>query len=637
MVDVGWWDHRDPRGRNMKRRMPRARGEQRRQRGVDRRPRRGRQSKDNNHIRLPLAVEVGGIGIFDSDLEQGRTLFSAELCAILGLPIGTEMTYDEASRLFDPRDRPMIQSKLEAARTAKDKGKWSAVCRVRRSDGEVRWVSIHGQRIYRGSRPVRSIGAVLDITHLKETEAALRESELRLRLALGAARMGTFEADISGSQVRIDEQEALLLGLPKDTRNVSADDLRKRIPLEDLEASKAKQTRMTERGEAYHHEFRLNMPDGSERWLSAYADVRSDRIFGVNFDVTQRKLAEAALQESEARLRIATEGAALGIYEWDPTTDRTIWENDRIYEIFGRTRREGPLSKLQFVTDYLHPADARQFESALDEAMRSGKLRVVCRIKRKDGARRWLQIDGTVEEAVSAKTRRLVGIVADITERKRLEARAQQQSARLLAVQEEERRNIAQELHNSTVQHLLAASLLLTPLRSRSSMQDASVWHELESTLNEAMKELRTFSYLMHPSVLRAQGMRQALQQHVDGLAERSGLAIKLRVDRNSEKLPLTLRRLIFRIVQEGLGNVYRRASGSAVSVTLRHLRGRLHIIITGNGRGLDATSATVRPPRLGVGIRGIEMRLKRFGGRLKLSNPRSGGTRLHIILPLEL
>jgi PAS domain S-box-containing protein len=234
--------------------------------------------------------------------------------------------------------------------------------------------------------------------------------------------------------------------------------------------------------------------------------VRSDRIFGVNFDVTQRKLAEAALQESEARLRIATEGAALGIYEWDPVIDRTTWGNDRIYEIFGRTRTEGPLTKLQFVADYLYPADTSEFEGALDDAMRTGKLHVACRIKRKDGARRWLQIDGTVEEASSGKARRLVGIVADITERKRLEARAQRQSARLLAVQEEERRNIARELHDSTVQHLVAASLLLTPLKPQSPLQDSSVWVDLESTLNAAMKELRTFNYLMHPPVLRAQG-----------------------------------------------------------------------------------------------------------------------------------
>ena len=98
----------------MKRRSPRAQGDQRR-RGVDRKPRRGRPSKDNNHIRLPLAVEVGGIGIFESDLERGRTLFSAELCTILGLPVGTEMTYDEAWRLFDPRDRHAVLSLAEQA------------------------------------------------------------------------------------------------------------------------------------------------------------------------------------------------------------------------------------------------------------------------------------------------------------------------------------------------------------------------------------------------------------------------------------------------------------------------------------------------------------------------------------------
>ena len=205
------------------------------------------------------------------------------------------------------------------------------------------------------------------------------------------------------------------------------------FPWSELQASEAKWARMTEGREAYHHEFPLGMPDGTERWLSAYADVRADRIFGVNFDVTQRKLAEAALQESEARLRIATEGAALGIYEWDPIIDRTTWENDRIYEIFGRTRTEGPLTKLQFVADYLHPADAREFEGALDDAMRTGKLHVACRIKRKDGARRWLQIDGTVQEASSGKARRLVGIVADITERKQLEAGAQRQSAQTIS------------------------------------------------------------------------------------------------------------------------------------------------------------------------------------------------------------
>jgi len=497
--------------------------------------------------------------------------------------------------------------------------RWGRLARYRQSN-----------RAGRGSREHRIA------THLKATEAALRESELRLRLALDAARMGTFEADITGNHARIDEQEARLLGLPSGTRIISAEEVRERIPLEDLQASDAKQTRMTEHREAYHHEFRLSMPDGSERWLSAYADVRADRIVGVNFDVTQRKLAETALRDSEARLRIATEGAALGVFEWDPTADLTTWENDRIFAIFGRTRAMGPLTRREFVEDNLHPADARAYDTALNESMRTGSLHIVCRIRRRDGTQRWLQIDGKFEAAAAGKARRLLGVVADITTRRQLEVEAQRFSARLLAVQEEERRSIAQELHDSTVQHLVAANLLLTPLKAQNPIADQSLWNDLEGALGEAMKELRTFSYLMHPPTLQVHGLRTSLQRYVNGLIERSGLTIRLRIDRAPEKLPLALQRSILRIVQEGLSNVYRHASASVVSVELRHIGPRLHIIITDNGAGVDAIPANVRPSRLGAGIRGIEMRLKRLGGRLKLSRPPAGGTRLHATLPLR-
>jgi PAS domain S-box-containing protein len=588
---------------------------------------------------LHLAVNVGGIGIYETDFECNHTRFSPVLCAILGLPVGTEMSFARASQLFDQRDRAAVQASLEFASKAGERGKWSGVHRVVRVDGAVRWVSIQGQRIYRktrnGLKPVRSIGTVIDITHLKETDAALRESELRLRLALDAAQMGTFEADIAASQARIDAQEARLLGLPEETRAISVDELRKRVPFEDLEASDVKQRRLTEDGEAYHHEFRLRLPDGSERWLSAHADVRSNRIFGVNFDITDRKRAEAVLRESEARLRVATNGAALGVFEWDAQTDRAVWENDRMYEIFGRSRADGALSKQQFVDSYLHPGDTVAFEAALTKAIQTGgTFHIVCRIRQKDRSRRWLQIDGKFEMEATGGARRLIGVVADITARKASERKAQRLSRRLATIQEEERRRITQELHDSTVQHIVAASLILMRLRPRTPLQgeEERLWNDVDTSLDEAAKELRTLSYLMHPPALNNRTLSSALQQYLDGFGSRSGLDIRLRSNSKVDSLPLPIQRSLFRIVQEALANVHKHATASHVSVELRWIGQRLHLIISDDGRGMKSVAAF----RRGVGLRGIRARLKELGDDFRIIRTKKQGTRMHAVLTVS-
>src|SRR5262245_18798517 len=129
---------------------------------------------------LHLAIQVGNIGIFDTDLETQRTYFSRELCAILQLPAGTDLPHEEAWRLVDERDRAWLLTAINGTAASGDRGRYNAVHRVLRTDGSVRWVSIHGCRIYRqtpnGPQAVRSIATVIDITDVKETEDALRES-----------------------------------------------------------------------------------------------------------------------------------------------------------------------------------------------------------------------------------------------------------------------------------------------------------------------------------------------------------------------------------------------------------------------------------------------------------------------------
>jgi PAS domain S-box-containing protein len=561
---------------------------------------------------LRLAVQVGRLGIFESDLERRQTALSPELCGILGLPVGTTMSYDKAMQLFDHRDRYAVQAKAEAANNSADRGKWSAVCRVTRTDGTARWVSIQGRRIYRGREPVRSLGVVIDITDLRETEAALRESERRLRFALEAAQMGTFEVDIGASQALIDTQEARLLGLPEETSVVSIDDLRKRIPLEDLEVSDGKKERLTKHHEAYCHDFRLRMPDGSERWLSAFADIRESRIFGVNFDITRRKLAEAALGEREARLRIATSGAALGVFEWDAETDRAVWENERMYEIFGRAIADGPLTKKQFVEGYLHPDDAHGFDATLRAArLTGGNLHATCRISREDRAQRWLQIDGKLQPGAAGRLSRLVAVVADITERKLLEQRANELCESLATIQEQERERIAQELHDSTAQHLLAVSLNLTSLRPKTGLGNDEIkrWDDANASLEEAMKELRTFSYLMHPPALQHNGLCSTIRQFTDGYRGRSKLDVRTRLNPKIDNLPYQMQRALLRIAQEAVANVHRHAAATCVALDARCIADRVHLVVSDDGQRSKDEYPAFTPGR---GVSGMTARVQK-------------------------
>jgi PAS domain S-box-containing protein len=243
-----------------------------------------------------------------------------------------------------------------------------------------------------------------------------------------------------------------------------------------------------------------------------------------------------------------------------------------MYEIFGRSHADGSLSGQQFVDDYLHPDDAYAFEEALQDAMRAGgNFHAVCRIRRKSELR-WLQIDGKCEFADTGEPLRLVGVVADITERITLEQEAEELSGRLINLQEEERQRIAQELHDSTAQHLVAANLNLMSLRYKggSATEDVALWDEVEASMQEALKELRTFSYLMHPPTLHADGLRSTIRQYIDGYANRSGLTVKFRSSPKVDKLPFGMQRSLLRNVQEALANVYRHASASRVSVDMR-------------------------------------------------------------------
>lgn len=254
-----------------------------------------------------------------------------------------------------------------------------------------------------------------------------------------------------------------------------------------------------------------------------------------------------------------------------------------------------------------------------------------------EGRLRWFQLSAARFD--NSDTSRVTVTNEDVTAVKEAEQALGEIAGRLLAIQEEERQRIAEDLHDSTVQHLVAIGLNVMTLKRRMGADaDPALLDEIEGSLDEASKELRSLTYLLHPPLLKKDGLRATLRSYIEGFARRTGLRAKLRANRAMDALPFTLQRTILRIVQESLANVHRHADASCVSVDLRRLMQQLHLIVRDDGRGIQGTAHTdggpFPNPRLGVGIPGIRARLKQFGGDLQIwSGP--DGTRLHAVVPL--
>ena len=141
---------------------------------------------------------------------------------------------------------------------------------------------------------------------------------------------------------------------------------------------------------------------------------------------------DARLRESEARLRIAQEAARLGVFEWDVQTDRAIWENDRMYEIFGHRREDGTLTRAGFL-EVVHPEDRAGFLEAIDNARDSDALiNVSVRIHpRNSDVWRWLECAGRFERGPDGRRARLIGVVSDITRRRAAEQALAESQERL--------------------------------------------------------------------------------------------------------------------------------------------------------------------------------------------------------------
>ena len=216
--------------------------------------------------------------------------------------------------------------------------------------------------------------------------------------------------------------------------------------------------------------------------------------------------------------------------------------------------------------------------------------------------------------------------------------------ARILKVQDEERRRIARDLHDVTGQEIAAISMGLGSLLSRCDSSKPELAKGISDSMNllrRVENEIRTLSYVLHPPLLDERGLGSALEWYVDGFRKRSGIEVKLTMSPNLERLPVEKEIALFRIVQEGLTNVLRHSGSTKAEISLTVTDSTVELSVLDEGVGISpeklayARAKHAVGSEFGVGVPGMRERLSQLGGSLELQ-PRRLGTRLVARVPIN-
>jgi len=210
-------------------------------------------------------------------------------------------------------------------------------------------------------------------------------------------------------------------------------------------------------------------------------------------------------------------------------------------------------------------------------------------------------------------------------------------SARLMRVQDEERRRIARELHDSLGQYLAAAKINLDVLATE--QHDPAIYlREAQSLIDRAIADTRTLSHLLHPPLLDEAGFGTAAKWYVEGFGKRSKITTILDIPPTLHRLPSEIELALFRILQESLTNVHRHSQAKKVEVSLALEGDKVTLVVEDHGKGIPrevlerfAKSST----NVGVGLAGMRERAKELGGTLNVDSGKKG-TRLTVVIPIR-
>jgi PAS domain S-box-containing protein len=507
------------------------------------------------------------------------------------------------------------------------------------------WINIHAVPQFRPgeTKPHQVYSTFDDLTERKRAEEALRESEARFRAIFENAAIGIALVDVNGHPVESNPALQKMLGYNKFemadmafTQYTHPDDARAGWDLF-IELGEGKR-------DHYQIEKRFLRKDGQVVWgqltVSLVRDQKGEFKYciGMVEDISERKRAVEALRESEEHFRSFVENATVGIYRTTPD-GHILMANPALVRMLGFDSSEELAGR---------NLECGGFEPSYPRSVFRERIEREGQVIGLEGA--WIRRDGSVVFVrESAKTVRADdgralhydGVVEDITTRRHAEEGLRQLSGRLLRLQDEERRRIGRQLHETIAQSLagLAVNLIMvkTSAADLSPRASACLSESLELA-EQSSREIRTLSYLLHPPLVDEAGLAPALRWYTAGFAQRSGIEVHVDVSPEFGRLPSEHELTLYRIVQEALTNIHHHSGSKIARICLERQPHEIVLTVEDEGHGFSSAALGMAGPEsanLGVGIPGMRERVRQLGGRLNIQTG-SQGTTLTAYLPLS-
>jgi PAS domain S-box-containing protein len=543
-----------------------------------------------------------------------------------------------------------------------------------RKDGSLTWINLTVAGMRDASRNFKYfISVVEDINARKQAEEALRDSENRLRAIIEGTPECVKLVDRDGTLLHMNAAGLAALGA-ESAEMVVGKELWSLIAPEDREDYRKFNERIC-RGEKGTLEFDIIGLTGIRRHMETHAVplIQPDGSIiqlAVSRDITNRRQSDQAT----SLLAAIVDSSDDAIVSKNLDGVITSWNKGAV-RLFGYSAEEAVGQHISLII----PTDRQGEEVDILARLRRGEridhFETIRR--RKDGTLRNISVTISPIKDASGRVIGASKVARDITETKRAQEALQQSEERLrvlserletevrertgelqqrnadilrqaeqvrqlswqlLTTQDEERRHIARELHDSAGQILTVLGMSLATLvqnTKEKAPEIAESAKDARELAQQLTKEIRTTSYLLHPPLLEESGLPAALSWYIRGLIERSGLDIDFTISKEFGRLPREMELVVFRCVQECLTNIHRHSGSKNAVIKIIRDSERVLIEVRDHGKGISAERlAAINSNGVGVGIRGMRERLRQFAGEMVIdSSP--AGTTVMVTIPL--